>query len=355
METRDAYTDQVPEEARRERLAALYREVFSSDPSGILALRGDGSERRIYRLRGDGHSVIGIWGDNVPENRAFLGFTASFLRCGLPVPRIHAVASDERAYIEEDLGDDLLFDWARTRRVEGDLNAEAFDMYAEVLRDLVRFQIDAAEAVDYGLCYQWPEFGLEALTFDMQYFREQFLERSGARFDRAAYDEDCGRLITYLLRADRTHFLYRDFQSRNVLVCGGMPRYIDYQSGRRGALHYDAASLLYDAKARIGTETRRALLDEYLAAVSRRLPVDTAEFYPLFDAYAVARVMQALGAFGKLGLYLGKPGFRSSIPPALENLRGLAEHAEVFRALPALRTLFQALPDMLSDHDFSEP
>ena len=337
-----------------EQLLRLYRGTFDVDARDIAALRGDGSERMIFRLHGASGTVVGIWGGYVPENRAFVGFSRSFAAAGLPVPAVYAVAEDERAYLEEDLGDTLLYDWQRARREGVELNEEAFDMYARVVRDLVRFQVDAAESIDYGLCYQWPDFGVDALRFDMRYFREQFLDRVFPKYDAGVYENETQRLVEYLLGADRRYFLYRDFQSRNVMILRGEPRYIDYQSGRRGALHYDIASMLFDAKAALQPRAREMLLEIYLRELALRIPVDEEVFRPMYEAYSVARVLQALGAFGKLGLHYRKPGFRSSIPPALANLEYLSRHAQIFDSLGALRDLMLRLVEAMSRRDFSE-
>jgi len=337
------------------RLRALFAETFGEEAAVCATLRGDGSERRLYRLRGPSLTSIGVYGANVAENRAFIGFTRGFRASGLPVPDIHAVSPDGLFYLEEDLGDVLLFDWQLDRRDGADLTPEVRRMYALVLPDLALFQLDAAESIDYGLCYQHAEFGEAALRFDFRYFREMFLDRLRPRYDAAAFERDCDTLLRELLKADRRFFLYRDFQSRNVMIKDGSPRYIDYQSGRRGALAYDAASLLFDAKAMITPADRLLLFTGYLSEVSLRIPVDEDRFVGEFYAYAVARVMQALGAFGNLGFAKNKPGFRSSIPPALENLEWLARNAPVMKRLNYLSSFFIETAQSLRDNDFTEP
>ncbi|MDH7514691.1 MAG: phosphotransferase [Bacteroidota bacterium] len=337
-------------------LSSLFTECFGEPVRSIDLLRGDGSERKVFRIRGTEHSAVGVFGGNVAENKAFIGFTLAFRACGLPVPKLFAVAPDQCSYLEEDLGDTLLFDWQAHRR-EG---AEGFpedvhEMYVHVLHDLVRFQIDAADDIDYTLCYQTAEFGGEAIAFDCRYFREMFLDRFQPRYDPTAYERDCARLIETLLESERRFFLYRDFQSRNVMITPSGPRYIDYQSGRRGALAYDVASLLFDARALIPPAVRASLLEAYLEGVSARFPVDAGRFEEEFHAYAVARVMQALGAFGNLGYRKNRPGFRSAIPPALDNLAWLAENAPVMKHLPYLRALFVDIAGNLRSEDFSEP
>lgn len=318
------------------RLAELYSLAFGSTALSVQTMRGDGSDRRIYRVHGRAGSAVGIWGENVAENRAFLGFTRVFAEHGLAVPAILAVGGDERCYLEEDLGETLLFDWQAARRKDGGFPPEVFAMYARVLRELVRFQIDAAGSIDYALCYQYAEFAGDAIRFDLRYFREMFLDQLFPDYDAGALERDCEALAALLLGAERRFFLYRDFQSRNVMITDGTPRFIDYQSGRRGPLQYDVASLLYDAKARIPEASRRALVECYLDEMQTRNGIGRDAFLRDFDAWALARILQALGAFGNLGYRQGKPGFLDAIEPALENFALLAAREPLATALPAL-------------------
>lgn len=332
-------------DVHQQELAILFHRHFSTRPERIEAIRGDGSDRLIYRVHGDGSTYIGIFGANVPENRAFLGFSRIFHAAGLPVPEIHALSDDERYYIEEDFGDMLLYDWQRARRRDDGFPTEIFQMYARVLRDLVRFQIDCADLIDYRLCYQYPEFGREAMWFDVGYFKEMFLDPFlQSRYDEARFEEECASLVEYLLSSDRRYFLYRDFQSRNVLIQDG-PKYIDYQSGRRGAFHYDAASLLYDARPRIPEPVRERLLDGFLKEVQLRIPVSPDHAREMVNGFAVLRVLQALGAFGNLGLRKGKRQFLHSIAPALTNLETLSRKPGIMQRLPYLQSLCRTLSD----------
>jgi aminoglycoside/choline kinase family phosphotransferase len=331
----------IDHESIHQRLAELYLAAFGSRAARVQTMRGDGSDRRIYRLHGDAGNAVGIWGENVPENRAFLGFTRAFASHDLAVPRIFAVGADERCYLEEDLGDTLLYDWQAARREGDDLPAEVFEMYARVLRELLRFQIDAAESVDYALCYQYAEFAGDAIRFDLRYFREMFLDQLFPEYDATAYERDCDTLVARLLGTERRFFLYRDFQSRNIMIKDDVLRFIDYQSGRRGALQYDVASLLYDAKARLPEASRRALLGTYLDGLETRDAIGRDAFLRDFDAWALLRILQALGAFGNLGYRKKKPGFLDAIPPALGNFALLTARDPLATALPALANLAQ--------------
>jgi aminoglycoside/choline kinase family phosphotransferase len=325
-------------------LAALYRSHIGAEPDDVHPLRGDASARRIYRLRRAAATCIGIVNDHRAENAAFLGFSRTFRAAGLPVPDVLAVSDDGSHYLEEDLGDSTFADWIDMRPRADAERSSVLRMYARVLRDLVRFQIDAADDVDYGLCYQTAVFDRGAMLFDLMYFREMFVETCyRGDWDPAGFERDADVFVDRLLEEDPRWFLYRDFQSRNVMIREGAPWFIDYQSGRRGALQYDVASMLYDARGALAQEERAALLDAYLDDVSTRIPLDRGRWLRLFDGFAALRLMQALGAFGKLGLRFGRISYVAHIPARLQVLGAVARRAETLDGLPALQNLLHAI------------
>jgi aminoglycoside/choline kinase family phosphotransferase len=323
----------------------MHAERFGEPVASVTAMKGDASDRRIFRLRSAGNSSIGIMGPNIAENRAFTGFARGFRAAGLRVPEIYAIDDEHRSYLEEDLGDLTLAQW-QTELPEPVRVGEMRAMYTRVLGELLRFQVDAADAVDYSLCYQYPEFGAEAMAFDIRYFRENFLERMVLReWDQIAFDRETAVLIALLLRAGRDGFLYRDFQSRNVMLRDGDPWFIDFQSGRRGALQYDVAALLYDSRGNIAEAERMLLVTRYCDMLETRRPVQRDEFLYLFHGFAVLRLLQALGAFGNLGLNKGKPDYLALIPSRLQALGELLRSAEIMHALPILRSLLLSIAD----------
>lgn len=343
-------------------LSELHQNVFHEDVWNFIHLKGDGSDRRIHRVVGPYNSSIGITGENVAENRAFIGFTQTFFKANLPVPRILAVSDDERHYLVTDLGDVTLHRWqSRLRSSPTDFPKEVEALYREVLRQLVRFQIDQANKIDYSLCYQSHTFHEQAMRFDVDYFCRMFIEPLyRGSFDGRAFDKDIQLLVKDLLDTRMDFFLYRDFQSRNVMILGGMPFFIDYQSGRHGALQYDVASLLFDAKAHIPHEARLRLFGVYMDEVAKRINIDRDDFTRKFYSYAIIRVMQALGAFGNLGHRQKKPGFLSSIPPSMDNLALLAAHAPILEQCSYIKDLFVQLSEdqhlrTLSDDKKQQP
>ncbi len=333
-------------------LAQAYQDVFDEAADDITLLKGDASDRRLLRLRGASASAIGVVGPSVQENRAFVSFARAFRQHGLRVPAIYAVDERERCYLEEDLGESTLAAWLEQHRTGEQIDAEAEAMYRRVLDELLRFQIDAADAVDYALCYQTEVFAAEAMYFDLAYFRDMFLTPLvRLPWEKASFTRDGERLVAHLLEAEQRFFLYRDFQSRNVMIHHGVPHVIDFQSGRRGALHYDVAALLFDSKGRLPSEQRTRLLSHYLDGVETRIAIDRERFQWMFEGFAVLRLLQALGAFGNLGLNKNKPSFLELIPSRLRSLSALVADARIMEELPYLRGLLLEMsgnPDALT-------
>ena len=320
-----------------DRLARLFRRTFGRAPTRIAALGADGSRRRYFRM-GDGEqAIVGAANDDHRENVAFLSLSRHFRRHGLPVPEIYAEDLEQGVYLQQDLGDETLFSRvAAVRAEEGTFSDRLAAMYRRVLGDLPRFQVAAAEDLDFSVCYPRSRFDGQSIRWDLNYFKYHFLKLVPVDFDEQALEDDFERFTAFLLEADTRYFLFRDFQSRNIMLHDGRPHYIDYQGGRQGALQYDVASLLQDGKADIPWETRDELLDYYINAVSAYAPVHRASFLAHYYGYALVRLMQALGAYGYRGLYEGKSHFLTSISHGVRNLEGLLARAYLPVNLPEL-------------------
>jgi aminoglycoside/choline kinase family phosphotransferase len=315
-------------------------------PVGLVQpLQGQlgGSGRRIIRFGGGQYSAIGILYDVREENIAFLKFSHHFRRHGLPVPEIYAEDLSQGAYLEQDLGDTTLFEFLAKNRVGGDIAPPATVAYRDVIAMLPRFQVEAGRDLDYKYCYPRSRFDRQSIAWDLNYFKYYFLRLAGIPFSEQALEKDFGRLIRFLLEADREYFLYRDFQSRNVMLPGGRPFFVDYQGGRKGALQYDIASLLYDAKADLPPELRQRLLAHYLDTLAGFIELNREAFMHYYYGYVYVRIMQALGAYGYRGFYERKPHFLQSVPYALKNIRWLLHSVELPVALPTLLAAFQAM------------
>src|SRR6266853_6868302 len=251
-------------------LKRLFEQHFHSPVERVQPLQGQlgGSGRKIVRLSNAKVSAIGILYGVREENVAFLEFSRHFRRRGLPVPDIYAEDLSHGAYLEEDFGDTTLFEFLSDHRSGATIAPEAVAAYRKVVAVLPRFQVEAGRDLNYKVCYPRASFDRQSITWDLNYFKYYFLRLAGIAFNEQALENDFNRLTKFLLAADHDYFLYRDFQSRNVMWRDGQPFFLDYQGGRKGALQYDIASLLYDAKADLPPELRQQLLDHYLDCVT---------------------------------------------------------------------------------------
>ena len=328
-------------------LKKLFEQHFHAPPERIVPLQGElgGSGRKIIRLANEKHRAIGILYGVREENVAFLEFSKHFRRHGLPVPEIYAEHLTQGAYLEEDLGDTTLFEFLSRNRSGGDIAPQVVEAYRKVVAVLPRFQVEAGRDLNYSVCYPISSFDRQSIAWDLNYFKYYFLRLAGIPFNEQALEDDFGRLTEFLLSAPCDYFLYRDFQSRNIMLQNGDPFFVDYQGGRKGALQYDIASLLYDAKADLPPELRQQLLDHYLDRLSSFIKLDRAAFLQHFYPYVYIRIMQALGAYGFRGFYERKAHFLQSVPYALKNLRWLLHNVRLPIPLPALMNAFK---DMLS-------
>ena len=319
-------------------LKKLFEEHFQLPAETKIPLQGQlgGSGRAIVRLTGGKFSAIGIQYPVREENVAFIEFSRHFRKCGLPVPEIYAVDLSAGAYLEEDLGDTTLYEFLGLNR-KGDVIApEAVEAYRKVVAALPLFQVEGGRDLNYSVCYPRASFDRQSIAWDLNYFKYYFLRLAGVPFNEQALEDDFNRLTEFLLVAPANYFLYRDFQSRNVMLQDGQPYFLDYQGGRKGALQYDIASLLYDGKADLPPTLRQELLDYYLECMGGYVPVNRNAFMEHYFAFVYVRILQALGAYGFRGFYERKAHFLQSVPFALKNLRWLAENIRLPIALPEL-------------------
>src|SRR5216117_2630089 len=297
-------------------LKKLFEQHFHAPPDRIVPLQGElgGSGRKIIRLANKKSRAVGILYGVREENAAFLEFSKHFRRHGLPVPEIYAEDLSHGAYLEEDLGDTTLFEFLSNNRAGENIAPQVVESYRQVVAVLPRFQIEAGRDLNYRVCYPRASFDRQSVAWELNYFKYYFLRLAGIPFNEQALEDDFGRLTKFLLSAGRDYFLYRDFQSRNVMLRDGHPFFLDYQGGRKGALQYDIASLLYDAKADLPPELRLQLLDHYLDELAGFVDLGRDAFMQHYYAYVYIRIMQALGAYGFRGFYERKAHFLQSVP-----------------------------------------
>jgi aminoglycoside/choline kinase family phosphotransferase len=327
-------------------LTQMATEKTGNQPTSCVPLAQSGSHRRYYRLTfEDNSTLIGAYNEDVTENKAFFEYTRFFTTQKLNVPTLLAVHEDQKHYLLNDLGTQTLYDkLCEVRKENGDFQ-EVIELYRKVVALLPKFQMTAKQGLDMSVAYPRAAFDRQSMQWDLNYFKYYYLKMAYIPFNEQLLEDDYQRFMDYLLAADDDYFLYRDFQSRNIMVFDDDVWFIDYQGGRKGALQYDIASLLYDAKADLSPEIREELLDDYLDNLEQHIPVDRLQFKAYFNAFSLIRIMQAMGAYGYRGYFERKEHFLQSVPYAIRNMRYLLDHNALPANLPELRHVLQTVVD----------
>lgn len=310
-------------------LEQLFQQFTGEKVDNCTELSASGSNRRYFRLHGEKVSLIGVEGTSLEENNAFIKMAKHFESKGLSVPRFIAQSVDGMHYLQEDLGDTLLFDFIAEGRKTGVFCESEKEMLRKTMHLLPEVQIKGAEGFDFSVCYPQPEFNERSILWDLNYFKYCFLKSTGIEFQENKLEDDFARLSDILLRSATNTFMYRDFQSRNVMVKDGEPYFIDFQGGRKGPLYYDVASFLWQAKAKYSDELRNELLDIYLDSLEKHQPVDKLLFREELKHFVLFRTLQVLGAYGFRGYFEKKPHFLQSIPHAIQNLREIIRDEQI--------------------------
>ena len=324
-------------------LSDLYKQTVGSEPTSIEELPASGSNRRYFRLSGE-KSIIGVLGECKEENLAFISMDRHFHSKGLNVPEVLAQSPDGMAYIQEDLGDLSLFKAIEKGRLTKVFSDDEKQLLAKTIRQLCEFQFAGADGMDFSVCYPASEFNRRSILWDLNYFKYCFLKATGLEFDEGKLEDDFQHLADVLLRSSSATFMYRDFQSRNVMIKDGEPWFIDFQGGRKGPFYYDVASFLWQAKANFPNSLRQELIGEYISAMRKYKPVDEKYFHSQLRHFVLFRTLQVLGAYGFRGYFEKKPHFMQSVPFAIGNLRDLLRTPYV--EYPYLNQLLNSLVNL---------
>ncbi len=333
-----SYSDQL--------LLNLVNRYTNVEVSATERIAQSGSSRIYVRVvLKDNRTLMGAYNDNVKENEAFFAFTDFFLQQKINVPNVLAVSEDKQYYLLTDLGDETLYSYLTAHR-NGTIPDDVFDYYKNVIRQLPLLQLSGKKNFDFSICYPRHAFDRQSMQWDLNYFKYYFLKLAGIPFDEQLLENDFNQLIDYLLEIDQDYFLFRDFQSRNIMLHNGEVYFIDYQGGRKGALPYDIASLLYDAKADLPQSKRDELLDFYLDELNKYISIDRQSFIQHYDAYVLIRIMQSMGAYGYRGYYEKKKHFLQSIPFATRNIRYVLENENLSIEIPTLKSVLMTITDI---------
>ena len=333
-------------------LKPLFTSYTGTEVLNMEEFPSSGSHRRYYRLRGRDLSLIGVVGTCREENQAFITFSRHFRDKRLHVPAVLAVSEDGYSYIQEDLGDKLLFDAVSQGRESGIYSSFEKDLLRRSIEQLPRIQFLGAKGLDWKVCYPQEAFDARMVDFDLNYFKYCFLKATGLEFNEALLQDDFERLKADLLKDGDDTFMYRDFQSRNVMIRDGEPWFIDFQGGRRGPIYYDVASFIWQARSRFPEDLKQELIRTYLRALQEFKQVDETYFRSRLRLFVLFRTLQVLGAYGFRGYFEKKPHFLASVPYALGNLRTLLQIP--FKEYPYLNDLLTQLANMPQFNDLAQ-
>ena len=302
-------------------LSELVRSIGMT-PVDILPIAESGSSRKYYRVKTSEVSVIGTYNANVEENEAFFYLTEHFGKMHLPVPKLLAVNKERTCYLQSDNGDDTLFGHVQHALAAGKFDEQTVGLFKQTLEQLVRFQIEGHRGLDYSKVYPVPCFDKPSVMDDLDYFKYYFVKpHAEIVFNETRLKAEFNAFADVVCQAKNDFFMYRDFQSRNVMIDQDKPCFIDYQGGRRGPLQYDVVSLLYQVKAQMPQNLRDELLGYYKQALTAYLDPDSVDFDRYYPYFVYLRLLQVLGAYGFRGLIQKKAHFIESIPYALKELK----------------------------------
>ena len=324
-----------------EELIKLFEEYTGHRAEKVEEMTSSGSNRRYFRLKAAGESIVGAIGTSREENHAFITLARHFHKQGLPVPELYAVSDDEMVYLQEDLGDQQLYAMVSKGREAGDYSPEEVELLCKAVSKLPEIQFNGADGLDYSVCYPDCEFNERMVNFDLNYFKYCFLKATGLEFNEVRLQDDFDTLREDLMGDKENTFMYRDFQARNVMIKDGKPYFIDFQGGRRGPIYYDVASFIWQARSRFSDELKEVLIKAYLDSLKRFVDVDENLFREKLRIFVLFRTLQVLGAYGFRGYFEKKPHFLGSVPYALSGLRKLI--AEPFTRYPYLNEVLSQL------------
>ena len=323
-----------------EDITKLFQQHNNEPIVAIEKLPQAGSERHYYRIRTKGTSFIATYGTNIKENEAFIYFSDHFSRKQLATAEVFSINTEKNIYIQEDFGDVSLLDALEQKGY----TTEIYSLYKKSLEQLALLQVKGHEGLDYTKCLTNASFGKQAIMADLLYFKYYFLDTLRKPYDKQKLIDDFEALSNYLSHTEYKYFMFRDFQSRNILVKNDSSiHFIDYQGGMQGAPQYDVASLLWQAKANLPDDWKQGLLEDYINSFEKIIdqPVDRDVFRSQYNGYVLIRLLQVLGAYGFRGLFERKAHFLTSIPLALQNLKWFINNQSIGIAVPEFKKVLE--------------
>lgn len=332
------------------KLKQLFFQYTGQICNKIEPLPKSGSNRAYFRLINTDSDIhfIGTIGTIREENHAFIELSKTFKSLHLPVPEIYSVTNDELLYLQQDLGNLNLFDFIESGRKTGIYSDQQVEVLKKVLHLLPDFQFLGYSKIDFNSCYPVKEFDSQSIAWDLNYFKYCFLKFTGIEFNEYELEKDFDNLKFDLLKSSKDSFMYRDFQSRNIIIHNNQPFFIDFQGGRKGPFYYDVASFIWQARAAFPSDIKEKLIDTYYQSLTKYKQIEKTEFLSILRLFVFFRQLQVLGAYGFRGLYEKKQHFIQSIPFALRTLN------DILKELPPRYNYLTSLLKKIIDNYASE-
>ena len=312
----------------------LFQDFKGKSPDTIDKIPQSGSDRVYYKIIDETNIYIATYSLNIKENKAFIYFSNHFQKNSFNTPQILRVNDDFTCYLQTFVGSESLLEKLETIGY----TEEVFEFYKQSLKQLAALQIKGDIGFDYNECITAKEFGKQAILNDLLYFKYYFLDPLQYPYDKQQLIVDFENVANFLNDTEYKYLMFRDFQSRNIMLKNNNVNFIDYQGGMKGALQYDIASLLWQAKAQLSTTWKKDLFEFYIQEVETLIEkkVDKNVFTNRYNGYVLIRLLQVLGAYGFRGLFERKAHFLSSIPLGLNNLKQFLNNEEIGIETPEL-------------------
>jgi len=308
--------------------------AFGSGTPTVEPLEKGGSDRKFYRIRMGGESMIFIkYSNHKEENRHYVAIARFLAMAGVPVPEVYLHDEAESLIWMQDLGEVDLWShrndpWPKRRA-----------LYQSTLDAVFAMHRNAAGADGVDDLELQKVFDADLYLWEQGYFFEHCLGnffKTDAEVLAALASLPALRAAAERLASLPRVLVHRDFQSQNVMIREGTACLIDFQGMRYGLAQYDLASLLYDPYVSLHDGERGELLGYYKSLCGGV----SADFDEIFSWCAVQRLMQALGAYGFLGLQKSRSEFLTHVPVALRSLLKVAS------GLDGLDPLVQKLEEL---------
>ncbi|MDO5509886.1 MAG: phosphotransferase [Weeksellaceae bacterium] len=308
-------------------------------PEHLTPLSADASDRKYFRLQLQHRSLIATYSENKEENKDFIYIASLLAGHEIPAPKVLQHSNDMRIYLQSDAGSQALLS-----KISSSTRADNLVTLQQVITQLIAMQWNVHSSIDYEQLHHHRSFDAPLIYRDLFYFKHYFLDLKELAYNEAALLRDFEQLVHNVQNIRHRAFMYRDFQSRNIHFHENQYIFIDFQGGMYGPVLYDLVSLIWQAKAGISAQDKEQLFQHYLTETSKFLStkLSESEWRIDYNHLTLLRLLQVMGAYGKLGLLHNKKHFLESIEMGIANLKEILPYT-FMQEFPAIRQIIKQL------------